>query len=356
MSEATASTPLTQFIASHQAPLPGLGEVYQFGRGLPYEVGDYLDQLTEPAALNDGIRQLIEGLNVPDVFVACRCAIMMGALVERGGDPSLGFPAVLDRLETLMPLWQRTSQLLEHHCGIQHISALTEAMLDVMARVDLDCVKMVLGAPCIVPAAMAMLARVPANRDTARARGALMETLGELAGRDHHAFFLEETLSAVDDMPLLVLHLDQKRGVKVRLDFVRNNFHLFSLIQTVLVSEGVFTGKEPNRDLMDLATGSSLHAAETITHDDAGFDYLNWTAIQADATIDRTNQVQGELSPAALFKYEETPVLLLSDLQTPRQWDAGFFRPYHEYLRSGIRIEKQLTSQDVGDWLTRLRA
>lgn len=355
MSEATAATPLTEFIAAHQTPLPGLGEVYQFGRGLPYEVGDYLDQLTEPAALNDGIQQLIAGLQVPDVFVACRCAIMMGALVERGGDPSVGFSAVLDRLEVLLPLWQRTSQLLEHHCGIQHISALTEAMIDVMARVDLDCVKMLLGVPCIVPAAMAMLARVPANRAAARQREALVESLGELAARDHHAFFLEETLSAVDDMPLLVLHLDQKRGALVRLDFVRNNFHLFSLIQTTLVTEGVFEGKTPNQDLMDLATGTSLQAAETITHDDATYDYLNWTAIQPDGAVDRTNQAQGELSPVALFKYEDTPVLLLSDHQTPRQWDAGFFRPYHEYLRSGLRIEKQLTPQEVSDWLTRLR-
>lgn len=356
MSEATAATPLTEFIAAHQTPLPGLGEVYQFGRGLPYEVGDYLDQLTEPAALNDGIRQLIAGLQVPDVFVACRCAIMIGALVERGGDPSLGFTAVLDRLEALMPLWKRTSQLLEHHCGIQHVSALTEAMLDVMARVDLDCVKMVLGVSCIVPAAMAMLARVPANRIAARQREAFVDGLSELAGRDHHAFFLDETLSAVDDMPLLLLHLDQKRGALVRLDFVRNNFHLFSLIQTALVTEGVFDGAEPNRDLMDLATGTSLHAAETITHDDATYDYLNWTAIQPDGTVDRTNQVQGELSPAALFQHEQTPVLLLTDHHSPRQWDAGFFRPYHEYLRSGLRIEKVLSPQEVGDWLTRLRA
>jgi len=39
-----------------------------------------------------------------------------------------------------------------------------------------------------------------------------------------------------------------------------------------------------------------------------------------------------------------------------RSWDANFFANYHDALRSGIRVEARLDTEDCNLWLERVRA
>ncbi|CAM2010601.1 hypothetical protein [Acanthopleuribacter pedis] len=356
MAQSLDLSALDTYIDANQDLLPGLAELFSFGNAVPMDVRNCLDGLSSRDHYDAVLRRMQRGLSVPDVYIAAHHAMLMGAVVERGGDPDLAVEGVLDRLTEMLPAWRRALGILDQHCFIQHSSAMTDHKLQVLARVDWEAAKTLLGVSCMVPAAMAMVTRSKAARIAARRRTGLIAAVAEMERADYHAFYIHETLAAVDDMRLLVLHGGQGRGAWVRLDMVRNAFQLFTLLQGTLVEEGIVAGPQPNAALVACARGLSVARDPAALMDRAVWGYLPWYAARADGGLDGLAFVPGEVRPDGIARYEDHAVLLLDAPLMARTWDGHFFAPYHDALRPNVIVESVLTPEEVALWMKRFAA
>ena len=98
---------------------------------------------------------------------------------------------------------------------------------------------------------IAHLSRSKGLRAAARAQPELLEgtlRLDLVAGS--HRSFLATMLQILDDEPLLVLHVEQKKGFGVRISGIADNFQLHTLLAGAIIGrpeKGWVEGKAPSR-------------------------------------------------------------------------------------------------------------
>ena len=341
--------PLTRFdeVPDGGRPLyePSLVALVQTARG------------ADAARLSGAIAALVPGLQAsPDFFRAARLAQVVGVLVEWGGNPTLAVPAILDRLELQLPAALRFAERLEADHGVENPERAPEEVLAAAAPHDFQGLKAWRGLRPILLAAMTMLARAARERPQARTREPLMAQLAVLHDLHSTAWFVAELLNVVDDEGLLVLHPAAGTGFDVVADAVRNNFHLFTLLQCELIGRGHLPGPPPNPGLCAVARGDLSPSPGA--SDEAAFHYFQWPALQPDGRLEPLPwSVWGEQSPRDILPFEGRRVLLLGPpVFAARGWDAAIFAPLHDALRSGVRVRRVLEPEEVTGWLERIRA
>lgn len=345
---------------------------------------------TEKTFLDRGLVMLADAVKAPDILNASEAANTCGMLVEWGADPGIAFRAVLERLSSQLVLARDLAETLaDQEAGA--IEPLTETLragsapeASDQAQFDLwkklgepllgragmpEDFRAWVGLRYVVCAAMTMLSKEKEARKTARLDAGLVENASRLSGTSQWAFYVSGLLDMVDDLELLVLHAEQQRGYRVRLEAVRNNFHLFTLLQGELLGnpeEGGIVGTEyPDPLTVALARGESQFAdlspedLERAAWGSSAWTYYQWTGYLPDGSFapveDYEHRVLGELTPREILPFEESPVVILAPLRVPQSWDANFFAPLHPALRPKVRILEQLDTTEVRDTLARIR-
>jgi hypothetical protein len=167
-----------------------------------------------------------------------------------------------------------------------------------------------------------------------------------------YAYYLAETLGMIDDERLLVLDLPRKLGFRVHLTAIRNNFHLFTLLQDGLC---------PRANSLPVALAKGERMLSDISpnewqgdeNDRAIWTYAPWSALKLDGSLTPMQWIWGEGKPTDIPLVEGKRVMLLGPLTTPRSWSVGFFAPLHPALRSAVRIDSVLSAAEFKAWTLR---
>jgi hypothetical protein len=336
-----------------------------------------------PQFKNDLVRELAKYLtaNCP-IRAFSIIANTAGMVVELGADEGIALPAILDRLPAMFARVPPMVEQLEKHFGTYNLDPVPpekwrpvteksdEARLAAREFFSLRF------AGC---AAMTMLSRSPELRIEARQRTELVESANAARDDNPYAYYISEVLGMTDGEELLVIDVPRKLGFRVRLTGVRNNFHLFTLLQGELLNHPTaanWTGPKPHPVAVDVARSARM--IEDIppaewkafagpgghAYDAAVWTYYEWPAVQPDGALQLQTQVPkgqlpwwvwGEMKPTDIAAFDGQRVVLLGSLEVTRSWGVSFFSPVHPALRSSATVTAVLGTDEVAQWLDRFR-
>jgi hypothetical protein len=318
-----------------------------------------LSREADAGARNRVLQQLAAALAVADPFSAGRIAMACAALVEQGGDPALASDAILQHLPRQLRAAHAYTQTLAADLGIDRTREGQEERLARAVADRQNKVQILQELSMLLQPAMTMLCRHPAARQTACQDLALRDGAAALAPIHREAYFLARLLALTDGEELLVLHPEANKGFRVVLEAVQNNFHLFTLLQEALIgapAEGKLEGPSLRTDVIATARGERpLHASDT---DSAVWTFSDWAGLRPDGTWSPSAEghwILGEGQPLDIPLFDGQRIVLLGPLQVPRSWDAQFFAPLHEALRSRVQVVEILPAATVADWTARIQ-
>ena len=342
----------------------------------------------EPDELNHALHRLAAVIEDAPIPVAGVLAICCGALVEDGGDPLAAFDAVAGRLpevfakaEVFVAACEDAAEHQETPPPRRHRDAEDEVEDEDEGEDDDEDEEIdedhppdpveeygeLIGPRMPEEAAafsalepfglgtIAMLSFSKEARRRARQRPELLEGSDRLADYHPRAAFLHDMLLVLDDEPLLVLHPGFRKGYRVRISGVADNFQLHTLLAGALVGrDGKIPGHRP--DPRAFAAALDRPVDPEMDYAEGVFNLWNWPALQPDLTLPEGMAgtewwVWNEGRPADILPFEGLRVVLLGPPPYMRTWNAGRRFPN---MPAEIRVEQTLEPDEVEQWLTRL--
>ena len=331
-----------------------------------YEAANALDAAGQGAMLT----AMAEAIGALHPYHAARLAMVAVAFVERWGDGGGALDAMLDRMAQAAPRAEDYFETAE----AQGRHELEDAMPDELdPALDPEGYCAVAAVRFFALALRPLLAASMPARIDARTRPELVRMGHWLeqrclmgAPRD-----VVELLTASDDEAVVVVCPAARRGAQFRTQAVRNCAHLYTLVNLVILENGVnllggwrSTFKKPSlgptgQVVLEAARGGAeayatlnpeqlfagpllLRPWEEIDPKD-GFTPMSFTGI--DAPMPAFRRLDGAIVLGAGDPEKHGP---------KRSWDIAFFEPLHENLRSDLVLEKELTKAEVGAWLKRI--
>ncbi|MGI5521426.1 hypothetical protein ACQEUX_10750 [Micromonospora sp. CA-259024] len=162
--------------------------------------------------------------------------------------------------------------------------------------------------------------------------GAMREHIGT-------AHWLYGLLLVLDDEPLVVLHRATRRGFRVTISGVGDNFQLHTLLADALIgdeAQGLVPGQRPSAaEIAAASDGEDLAPAGGIRG--------NFNLVDAHG-----EWIWNEGRPADIPKLEGRRVVVIDPPPYPRSWNAG--RPY-PLMRPTVTLDGMLPADEAGHWL-----
>jgi hypothetical protein len=336
---------------------------------------------------------------LPDVPLVAlgHVAITCGSLVERGGDPEIAGPALLERLtrvnETATDFYDRCraqaesdaelieelraeaaenpsqdvdandltpAAIVDDHIASRGWRHLAERFGPTLFKAYPASVLGHMAEEFFRLGLIAHLSRSKGMRRAARARSELLEqTLKADEAAGSHRSFLAIMLQVLDDEPLLVVHVEQRKGFDIRIAGIADNFQLHTLLAGAIIgspAKGMVTGEAPSKravaECRDSAVGPS--GGDNVT---GAFNLWNWGGLRSDGRLPE-GQTEGsahwiwnEGCPADLVPFEGRRVVLLGPPPYARYWRSG--RSFHG-MAGELTVERRLSEAEVAHWLNRL--
>jgi hypothetical protein len=329
---------------------------------------------------NEALRRMADAIATTDHARASAVAIGCGAIVENGGDPDIAIGPILEHLpDTLAAAAvfidaceemarQEKAARGEGESGgseaagegeeeeeeegdlVQRFGYQVAQELPEEGQAWLSLRPMCLGA-------IAMLGRSPRARQQGRATESLSDRAGYLAGRHDQVSFLHMMLQVVDNEELLVLHPETKRGYRVRISGIADNFQLHLLLADALVGDpakGLLPGQRP--DPRTVAAARDQPVDPQARSAQGVFNLWTWQGLQPDGRLpegfgESDHWVWNEGTPSDIPHFEGVRVVLLGPPPYPRSWNAG--RRF-DGMHAELRLEEVLPPNVAQDWLNRI--
>jgi hypothetical protein len=352
---------------------------------LSQKVGGLLGAAT-PAEIEEALRRYA-GLFPKVPLVAVGLVVLnCGSLVERGGDPGIAGPALLDKLPRVL----ETATDFYHRCRAR-AEADPDLAAELRARAkegedeyDLDSFineeswdelarrygpALFQEAPAAVLGHMseyvfglgviAHLSRSKPLRVMARGRPELLAAADAADEVARRRSFLALMLRVLDDEPLVVLHPGQGRGYRVRISGISDNFQLHALLAGHLIGNpaaGLLRGEPIDPRITAFATDAPAEGgADQFT---GPFNLWNWTGLLPDGTLPggtdgSDDWVWNEGTPADIRPFDGVRVVLIGPPPYTRHWRVG--RQFPGMVAEFV-TERALTPAEVRDWLARIAA
>jgi hypothetical protein len=347
--------------------------------------------------VNEALRRFASLFPKVPIVVLGTVAVNCGALVENDGDPAIAGPSLLERLRVV----NETAGDFCSRCRALAIAdePLVNELRAALAEGALDAGRDRLGPSDVVDnyiasegwrrladtyaqrlyeehptsvlgyfaehqfrlGLIAHLCRSKALRAAARSQAELLDGTrkrDEVSGS--HGSFIATMLQVLDNEPLVVLHVEQRKGFEVRISGIADNFQLHTLLEGAIIgapANGWVDGKAPSARAIAQYRDAVIdeRGGEDVT---GAFNLYNWTALQPDGTLfsglgkDIAGQwIWNEGCPADIAPFEGLRIVLLGPSPYVRNWSAG--RQF-QGMRGELTIERVLDSASVNDWLHRL--
>ena len=266
--------------------------------------------------------------------------LALGALVESGAPPELAWPAIEHSLvTTLAGAAKFAAACLDR---VDHL-ALDEAVKSEREPVKKKLPKEtaawdLLRSKCM--AATACLTRSHKLREKVRASGKLMKAADPLVDYVDEVTAFSRVLRIVHDEPLLVIHLEQRKGWRFTIRDLATTTELYVLLLDAIVGDpakGLLKAKKPNPKAL-VTIKDPDHAPKNTALLDVPFHTVAWTGLLPDGTLpDPTSEdvehhhwVWLEGVPAEIPPFAGERVILLQgpvmkrDVEVPVPYDALF--------------------------------
>lgn len=287
-------------------------------------------------AVSTGLAALIASLPLEHVGHAC---LLAGALVERGADPGVPVPALLDRLDEALPLAGEFSAALEAAAGEGEV---TDAIQSAVALRLPGAFAAAQGFEGLERGAVACLSRSKSARSVARARRGLLEKAVQCAASS----YIASMLAVLDDEALLVIHPSARKGFRISMSGVADNFQLQVILAHLLIGSGHLPGRPPAPAVVATALGTGPQQASD--HVAGWWDMLSADALDESLGVaadlfkaDASFIIWGEGRPSDIPPFNGVRTLVLKPATYARFWPS-------QRLFDGLRAEVEVTS--VLDW------
>jgi hypothetical protein len=333
------------------------------------ELGEHVQALQDAipgasvATINEALRRLARLALAADLEPAAAAVYGSGLLVKAGGDVRLAVGAVVNRCQEAMALaatYQRALMAAWNQAeaasgkGLskkesQKIAAQVAAALPAEASVG-DLLASFC-APLLVIAERSKEARQRLRQNKAFVRdiGEFCHFRGQPEGR------LAQLLQVPDDEVFVVLYPEARRGYRVRISGISNNFQLHTLLADALIgdpAQGWLPGNRPDPRVVDAARDGPYD--ESTPTAVGSFHLMDWTALRPDGTVTASpndHVIWHEGTPADIPRFGDTRVVVLGPPLFERTWRAP--RDYPE-LAGELEVVENLPKTAVDAWLRRL--
>ena len=301
----------------------------QTGRDICPELRDAMNASAEVSTathreLRIRVAQLIGTISSPTG--AGMLAVWLGSAVEAGADPE-------ETVGTLLDAFSERVEFLS-----ESVSDTDDAELSVDEELDA-------GLEFLGQGLVAHLVRCPERQLEAGRDELLMERL-ELVSHLSAGLFWVEALLKQRSGQLVVLHAEQRKGVRVSYRNLNNCFHLFTLLQAAL-AEDMPGGKQPDPQTVAVATGRVYDDV----NDSACWHYGQPTSPSPNIVA----SVFGEASVDSIAEIDGEQVLLLwSPILQSRSWDGGFLAAPITAANPSVTLIANLSDDEVSRWYYRL--
>jgi hypothetical protein len=340
-----------RFFSYIQQPVPTLAEL-QVGQQAfgAEEIQGFLPTIQD---LDQTLRELAPLLTEVDGFRASILALLCGAFVERGGDPTIPIHATLELVRR---------QLVQLKTYLAQQEELTPEQLFTQFPAE---IRAHYGIQFSYKAAMTMLSRDVHTRKT-WPRHDTLALIEELEDDYEQLYYLREALTLLDERDLLVLDPQHKRGFHVRLVGVRDRmYHCFALLQHTILERtgpGYLNAEPTDPAAVSYARNHGmtpeLYARAGDLGDEQRFRFQFYSALQPDYTVDAGNILSycygsGQFEEIPLV--DGMPVLLIAEKTMSFQWSpANMYSILHEALTSSVDLVRELERGEVEGWLEKI--
>ena len=335
---------------------------------------DGAPQAEKDAAVAAGARCI----SIDDAGRAGLAAMICGALVERGADPSPLEQPLVARLEAAMqklaaepePAAEEASLPAEPVTTpvkpVKRVGLLRSLfrmllagyrMRKAMKRLNEEYARIPVSASqsevrALAPAAVAMFSVRPALRLRHPELARLAEAT---ADREPMCGCLQSVLTVLDDEPVLVIEPSTGIGILGRISGVDVNFTLAMLLMHCFPSQDGEVRSRLSPAAAKVVEGGPQQTGESVA---GAWNLYNWQALKPDQTLpagqqDSQHWIWNEGRPADIAVFEGRRVILLGPPAYRRTWPAG--RTFAA-MKPSLRTEKVLASEEVQGWLERIAA
>jgi len=298
--------------------------------------------------MEDHLEELRRFMTVNTIDRAGYAAIVAGCLVDRGASPDIAVDQVLEKLAEALPDASRFEAACREKAGEEEP---TPGIQQAVAEEIPDCAPAWNAFHWLPMSAIAMLSRSPEARRTARENPDLLAT-AEKGFPDH---FLTKLLKVLDDEELLVIHPGVKKGYRLLMGGISDNFQLHTLLAEVLIGWGELQGKRPPPDVAATAWGDGPQESSKMA--EGVWNMFAWKAARHLPLPKDPRQIPPELiiwgegTPSDIPTFEGARVVLLGPPSYSRAWSASRI---FSGLQASLTITETLSPTAVQERLQRM--
>ena len=304
---------------------------------------------------NTALRMLGTHLNLENASRSAFLALVCGALIEGGCDPSTIAQQLTERLGALL----ESAAALANACVAQMPESEDE---------DKDPIEVFENAreqvaPTMVqqnaawdaleqfwPPSIAVFSLSPEARNSARHLRNFAAQISEYHEAGH---WLEMMLAVLDDEPIVVIEPQTTLGILGRISGVVDNFQLNVLLMDGIPRSGLFARRRVPRRVADIARGiGPQQSNDTVT---SVWNLYTWQAIESGFALPDAGDygssdhwIWNEGAPDDIPVFDGHRVVLLGPASYPRSWQSQ--RMFAD-LPAALEIERKLSKEEIHDWL-----
>jgi hypothetical protein len=214
-----------------------------------------------------------------------------------------------------------------------------------------------LGSRCL--AAVACLSRSSKLRKKEQASGAIVEATRGLDELVEEVTFLAQIIKVIDDVPLLVIHPESRRGFRLVMNDCATNLEMYVLLMDAIVGDpdkGFLKGPRPDARSVRMLKDPD-HAPKTTPTVKVPWHTVAWTGLGADGALPATvpdqpeNWVWLEGVPSDIPLFEGERVILF---QKPLMARTMEVEPAFEALYPRMKLKSKVSGPEVDRLLARM--
>jgi hypothetical protein len=322
---------------------------------------------TLPSAERDEAFRMMAELAISAPLPAVGLAsLLCGVFVENSGTVSVGAPAIIAagrrafataarQREAIWAAWRAAEGTKGGRLSPQEAQAASEKASRVFSAEERGTLAKL---PFFSDPLCAIMERSKQVRKTVREDRAFCQDIWAFReqGNDTPAL-LSKLLIVLDDVDLLVLHPQMRRGYSVRIAGICHNFQLHTLLADALIgdpAQGLLPGPRPDPRAVGMAKDQPFDPEAPPAQ--ASFHLQTWHAIRPDGSHDTgamNHVLWHEGTPADIPAVEGLRIVVLSPVTLPRSWRAP--RDWTEMVGE-LEIRQKLSPEQVNNILNMLAA